>query len=97
MKRFPLVGDVRGLGAMRAFEFVTTRDGRQPAKEETQSIVRYCYEHGLMVLSAGTYGNVIRLLVPLIISDEQLNEGFEVLEEAIASVCNHRLSTAGVP
>jgi 4-aminobutyrate aminotransferase / (S)-3-amino-2-methylpropionate transaminase / 5-aminovalerate transaminase len=85
-KRWPLVGDVRGLGAMRAIELVRSRETREPAKEETEQIIRYCYERGLIVLSAGTYGNVIRLLVPLVISDEQFDEGLGVLESALGAV-----------
>lgn len=84
-RRFPIVGDMRGMGAMRAFELVMDRQTRQPASEETESVLRYCYEHGLLILSAGTFGNVIRLLVPLVITDEQLAEGFAVLESAIAA------------
>ncbi len=84
--QFPLVGDMRGRGAMRAFELVRDRKTRSPAKDETDAIIKYCWQHGLIILSAGTYGNVIRLLVPLVITDEQLEEGFAVLEAALASV-----------
>jgi len=84
--RFTMIGDVRGLGAMRAIELVRSNESREPAKHETEQIIRYCYEHGLIVLSAGTYGNVIRLLVPLVISDEQFREGLDVLEAALATV-----------
>ncbi len=86
-KRWQKIGDVRGLGAMQAIEFVRSPENREPADEETQEIARYCYEHGLIVLSAGSYGNVIRLLVPLVISEEQVEEGLGVLEAAIGSVC----------
>jgi 4-aminobutyrate aminotransferase / (S)-3-amino-2-methylpropionate transaminase / 5-aminovalerate transaminase len=89
--RFPLMGEVRGLGAMRAIEFVRSPETREPAKEEAEQIVRYCYQHGLIVLSAGTYGNVVRLLVPLVVSDEQFDEGLDVLEAAVASVAEWRL------
>ena len=86
-KRWPLIGDVRGLGAMQAIEFVRSEDTREPAKEVVERIVRACYERGLIVLSAGTYGNVIRLLTPLVISDAELEEGLAVLEAAVESVC----------
>jgi 4-aminobutyrate aminotransferase/(S)-3-amino-2-methylpropionate transaminase len=89
-KRWPLIGDVRGLGAMRAIELVRSADKKEPAKEETERIVRYCYTHGLLMISAGTYGNVLRLLVPLIITDDQLNEGLDILQAAIASVAEVR-------
>lgn len=84
--RFSLIGDVRGMGAMRALELVRDRETREPAKEETEAILRACYERGLIVLSAGTYGNVIRLLVPLIATDEQIDEGLAVLESAFQAV-----------
>ncbi len=83
---FPLIGDIRGMGAMRAFELVRDRITREPAKEETANIVKYCWQHGLIILSAGTYGNVIRLLFPLVITDDQLEEGFSVLEAALVQV-----------
>jgi 4-aminobutyrate aminotransferase/(S)-3-amino-2-methylpropionate transaminase len=83
---FPLVGDVRGLGAMRAFELVRDRGSRTPAREETEAVIEYCWRHGLIILPAGTYNNVIRLLFPLVITDDQLEEGFRILEAALASV-----------
>src|SRR5216110_544841 len=85
--RFDLIGDVRGLGAMRAIELVKSRETRRPAAEETREITQYCYEHGLITITAGSYGNVIRVLVPLVVSDEQMDEGLDVLEAALASVC----------
>src|SRR5215470_925059 len=84
--RFDLIGDVRGLGAMRAIEMVKSRETRQPAPEETRRITQYCYEHGLITITAGTYGNVVRVLVPLVITDEEMDESLDVLEGAIASV-----------
>jgi 4-aminobutyrate aminotransferase/(S)-3-amino-2-methylpropionate transaminase len=85
-ERIPLIGDVRGLGAMQALELVRSRDTRVPADEEAKAVVRYCYEHGLIVLFTGTYGNVIRLLVPLVITDGQFEEGLDVLEAALKRV-----------
>lgn len=82
-KKCPFVGNVRGAGAMRAIEFVRDRTTKEPAKDLVQKIVRLCYERGLIVLGAGTYGNVIRTLMPLVITDEQLEEGLNVLEESI--------------
>ena len=83
-KRFPLVGDVRGIGAMWALELVKDRATRAPAKEETSALARRCYERGLVTITAGTYGNVIRTLMPLVIGDEELREGLDVLEAALA-------------
>ena len=86
-KRFDLIGDVRGLGAMRAIELVKSRETLEPAPDETKKISQYCYEHGLITITAGTYGNVIRILVPLVVTDEQMDEGLDVLEGALAFVC----------
>ena len=85
-ERFDLIGDIRGLGGMRAIELVNSRATRAPAPEQTKEITQYCYEHGLITITAGTYGNVIRILVPLVITDEQMDEALDVLESAIASV-----------
>src|SRR6059036_1959297 len=63
--RFDLVGDIRGFGAMRAIELVKSRENREPAAEQTREITQYCYEHGLITITAGSYGNVVRVLVPL--------------------------------
>jgi 4-aminobutyrate aminotransferase/(S)-3-amino-2-methylpropionate transaminase len=85
-KRWQLIGDVRGLGAMRALELVRPGTAREPAKEETEQVLRHCLEHGLILVSAGSYGNVVRLLMPLVITDEQFDEGLQVLEGALMSV-----------
>ncbi len=92
--RFDIIGDVRGLGAMQAIELVKSRETREPAPEETRHITQYCYEHGLITITAGTYSNVIRLLVPLVIPEEQMEEGLDVLENALASVCAARTTLA---
>ncbi len=84
--RFPLIGEIRGLGAMRALELVRDRCTREPGKEETEAVIRHCSERGLIILPAGTYGNVIRLLVPLVATDEQIEEGLGVLEAALTAV-----------
>ena len=85
-KRMPMIGDLRGLGAMQAFEMVRDPETRTPAAEETNQLIRYCYEHGLILVGAGTYGNVIRLLAPLVITDEQFEEGLNVLESGLKAV-----------
>ena len=91
-QRWPLVGEVRGLGAMQAVEFVRGPGSREPAEDETKRIIRYCHEHGLIALSTGSYGNVLRLLVPLVVSDEQLAEGLDVIEAAIHSVAEAKIN-----
>jgi 4-aminobutyrate aminotransferase/(S)-3-amino-2-methylpropionate transaminase len=85
-KKWPLIGEARGLGAMRALELVKSPATREPAKEETEQVLKFCRDKGLIVLSAGSYGNVIRLLVPLVITDDQFNEGLNILESAFAHV-----------
>ena len=82
-RRWPLIGDVRGLGGMCAIELVELGT-RQPADDETSKITRYCYEHGVIVLSTGSFSNVIRLLMPLVITDDQFDEALDVMEAAIA-------------
>jgi 4-aminobutyrate aminotransferase/(S)-3-amino-2-methylpropionate transaminase len=81
--RHESIGEVRGLGAMRALELVKDRATREPDKERTQATVRRACEKGLLLLSAGTHGNVIRTLMPLVITDAQLEEGFDVLEQSL--------------
>jgi 4-aminobutyrate aminotransferase / (S)-3-amino-2-methylpropionate transaminase / 5-aminovalerate transaminase len=85
-ERFPLIGDVRGLGAMQAIELVLDRSTREPAKEKTTQIVQHARERGLLLLPTGTFGNVIRFLMPLTIDDGALDEGFAVLEQSIQLV-----------
>ena len=85
-KKWTLIGETRGLGAMRALELVKPAETREPAKEETEQVLKFCRDKGLIVLSAGSYGNVIRLLVPLVVTDEQFDEGLEILEAALATV-----------
>ncbi len=82
-ERWPLIGETRGLGGMQALELVESAETRTPAADDTKKITQYCYEHGVITISAGSYGNVIRLLMPLVISDEQMNEGLDVLEAGI--------------
>jgi len=84
---FPIIGDVRGLGGMQAIELVQSQETKIPATEETKKITQYCYEHGLITITAGTYSNVIRILVPLVATNEQIDEGLAVLESALAAVC----------
>lgn len=85
--QFQTIGDVRGLGAMRALELVKSRHSREPATEDSKAVTRFCYEHGLITITAGTYDNVIRVLVPLVASDHEMEEGLDVLENALASIC----------
>ena len=82
--RTPRLGDVRGLGAMVGLEFVG-EDGRSPDPALVQRVVADCRERGLLILPTGTYGNVIRLLPPIRMSDAELGEGIATLEAAITA------------
>jgi 4-aminobutyrate aminotransferase/(S)-3-amino-2-methylpropionate transaminase len=83
---FPLIGDARGLGAMRALEFVSDRTAKTPCPEAAKGVVKHCQDHGLLVLSCGNFGNCIRVLMPLVISDEQLSRGLDIMEQGIREV-----------
>lgn len=82
-KRHELIGDVRGKGPMLGLELVSDRQTKKPAVQETQKLVQLCYEKGLIILSCGMYGNVIRTLMPLVITDQELDKGLSILEESI--------------
>ncbi|WP_429745677.1 4-aminobutyrate--2-oxoglutarate transaminase [Bacillus salipaludis] len=85
-ERFDCIGDVRGLGAMCAMEIVKDKQLKTPDKETVGKIVKAAGERGLLLLSAGIFSNVIRILMPLTITDEQLEEGLKILEESMESV-----------
>jgi len=85
-EKYPLVGDVRGLGAMVGIELVKNRESKEPAKEAAQKVNQLACERGLLTITAGTYGNVLRTLMPLVINDDQLEEGLDVLESTLAEV-----------
>lgn len=85
-ERYPIVGDVRGLGAMTAVEFVKGRDDRTPNTDAPLKIVSEAYQRGLLLIRAGLYSNGVRTLVPLTIDDAELEEGLGVLEASIAAV-----------
>ena len=82
-KEFPEIGDVRGIGAMIGIEFVKDNDPRKPNTDLCDKIVKGCAEDGLILISAGTYKNVLRILSPLVITDEQLIKGLDILEDQI--------------
>jgi 4-aminobutyrate aminotransferase-like enzyme len=79
------IGEVRGVGAMQAIELVRDRATREPAPAATQAIVTAARDRGLLLLSAGTYGNVIRFLMPLTIDNGVLDEGLSIVEDAMRS------------
>ena len=82
----PRIGDVRGMGAMIALELVKDPTTREPAPDEVLAVVKRCAEHGLLTMRAGLYANCLRLLMPLTITDEQLHEGLDVLEDALRAI-----------
>src|SRR6185503_2029120 len=84
-EKHPPIGDVRGLGAMVAIELVKDRVAKEPDKALTGRILAQALQRGLLLLSAGTYGNVVRILVPLSVDDAVLEEGLDVLGEAVAA------------
>jgi len=83
MQHHPEIGDVRGVGAMVAIEFVINGDPTQPNSEICHQIVKGCAENGLVILSAGTHKNILRILSPLVITDKQLEKGLSILEAEI--------------
>ncbi len=83
MKNLPEMGDVRGIGAMIGIEFVKNGDPTQPNAEVCSQIVKGCSENGLILLSAGTHKNIIRILSPLVITEQQLDKGLSILESEI--------------
>jgi 4-aminobutyrate aminotransferase/(S)-3-amino-2-methylpropionate transaminase len=83
--RYPVIGDVRGRGAMVAVELV--RPGTlDPAPDVTSQVAAFCHAEGVLVLTAGTYGNVLRLLPPLVIGEDLLRDALGVLDKAFASL-----------
>lgn len=82
----PLIGEIRGIGAMMAIELLKDRNTKEPATRETAQVVQECLKNGVFVPTAGINKNLLRMLVSLEISDEQLDEALDVLEKAIAKV-----------
>ncbi|MDO4467273.1 MAG: aspartate aminotransferase family protein [Bacillota bacterium] len=82
-KKYPVIGDVRGLGAMIGIEFVTDKETKEPATKLVSDIIACAMQKGLLLESCGTYNNTIRFLAPLTMSDEQMEKGLEIFEQAI--------------
>ena len=81
--KYPVVGDVRGLGGMIGIEFVKDPETKEPDAALTADIIQTCAKNGLLVEGAGTYNNVIRFLAPLVITEEQLEAGLDIFEAAV--------------
>jgi 4-aminobutyrate aminotransferase / (S)-3-amino-2-methylpropionate transaminase / 5-aminovalerate transaminase len=88
--RYELIGDVRGKGPMLALELVTNRETKEPATDLAKQLVNRCYQKGLVILACGNHGNVIRTLMPLVITAAELERGLAILEESL-----HELSAGG--
>jgi 4-aminobutyrate aminotransferase/(S)-3-amino-2-methylpropionate transaminase len=84
---FSLIGEIRGLGAMLGLEFVKGPD-REPAADEAKQLAAYCLDKGLLILVCGSYGNVVRVLAPFVITDEQLEKGLAILEAGLKEISN---------
>jgi 4-aminobutyrate aminotransferase/(S)-3-amino-2-methylpropionate transaminase len=85
-EQFEVVGDVRGLGAMVGMELVTDRKTKEPATALTKQLINLCREKGLLMVSAGTHSNIIRPLMPLVITDEQIDKGLSIIEESLSGL-----------
>lgn len=84
--KYDIIGDVRGIGPMIAMELVRDRQSKTPATEETKALVGYCLERGLIVLACGSHGNVLRFLMPLVITDEQLHRGIDIINDGLGAI-----------
>ncbi|MDQ3818150.1 MAG: 4-aminobutyrate--2-oxoglutarate transaminase [Acidobacteriota bacterium] len=85
-QKYQIIGDVRGVGAMCAIELVKDRETKEPAKEATESFTQGALRRGLITITAGTFGNVIRTLMPLVITDDELEFGLNVIDETLEDV-----------
>jgi 4-aminobutyrate aminotransferase/(S)-3-amino-2-methylpropionate transaminase len=85
-EKYEIIGEVRGKGPMIGLELVRDRETKEPAVEETKKIIQRCFEKNLILLSCGSFGNVIRILMPFVITDEQLEKGLAILEETLHEV-----------
>ncbi|MBA7642104.1 5-aminovalerate aminotransferase DavT [subsurface metagenome] len=84
--QYDIIGDVRGLGSMIGIELVTDRVNKEPAAEKTSAIVNRCLEHGLIMMPCGAMKNILRLMFPLVIEEDELSKGLDILENAIREV-----------
>ncbi len=82
-QKYPQIGDIRGLGSMVALELVKDPVTKEPHKEAVPAIVQECFKRGLLTMGAGIFGNVIRFLPPLVITDDQLETGLNIFEESL--------------
>ena len=84
--QFSIIGEIRGLGAMLGLELIKGAD-KAPAADEAKQLASECLKNGLVILTCGSYGNIIRILAPLVIEDTQLEKGLAILEQGLAKIC----------
>jgi 4-aminobutyrate aminotransferase/(S)-3-amino-2-methylpropionate transaminase len=85
-KKYEIIGDVRGLGPMLAMELVKDRERKDPAPEQAKELAKFCVDRGLLILVCGNLSNVVRILMPLVITDDQLETGLTIMEEGLNAV-----------
>ncbi|MFE7125667.1 4-aminobutyrate--2-oxoglutarate transaminase [Streptomyces sp. NPDC057617] len=85
-EKYDVIGDIRGRGAMIAIELVKDRATKEPNPEATAALAKACHAAGLLVLTCGTYGNVLRFLPPLVIGEDLLTEGLDIIEQAFSAL-----------
>ena len=93
-QRYSLVGDVRGLGGMAAIELVRDRATKEPDAHAASEVLSAAHHRGLVLIKAGMYDNVLRILVPLVVTHEQLLQGLDIFEEALSVVSEPRTATS---
>ena len=86
-QQYKEIADVRGLGGMIGVEFIKDRLTKEPAPELVNALTQHCVRDGLIIENAGTYGNVVRFLAPLVTTDEQLEAGLAIMGDAIDALC----------
>ena len=84
-KEFSLIGEIRGLGAMLGLEFVKG-ENKEPAADAAKQLAEFCLHKGLLILVCGSYGNIVRILAPFVITDKQLEQGLSIMEEGLAEI-----------
>lgn len=84
-QKYDIIGEIRGLGAMLGLELVKGSD-HAPAPDEAKALSAACFENGLSILVCGSYGNIIRVLAPFVITDEQLNKGLDIMEKGLMKI-----------
>ncbi len=88
-KKYPVIGDVRGVGCMLAIELIVPGSDKKPNPQAVTQTINLCLENGLLPYMAGTYGQVVRFIPPLIVTSAQIDEALAILDKALAEVSRH--------